>query len=379
MRRLMIVILAGMTLLSACDKKSPEPNERDAAIHFTVVDEHGNPQGGIPILIFDEKGYENFKKDRKTEPLGFTLTLPDGNVSYRLPYQIWFTAGSREVTFVVMEEADADNYRIWAISRTVGTAEQVKIRFELDRSGSPTPPAGEIQPDEPGKPGDSGDSGETGNPGSPTSPAESEATLLEMFNEENGHTLFGGALFLDKEFCFDGGNRYSIIDAGKTGSLGELTLQSLDRMATRINAYPGHGYFFCKNISLMEFPSGKRALDIGSQYARVYAPDWITRNGQPVGVEIRYTVETVPAGDLPAWGTVYEVKVASERTISLPLTARDSDSECVPKGRMPLQISYSSDRVTIRIADPRAAVGKEYPFLLRNGARYTEGVLKLVE
>lgn len=135
MHRFNLAVLAGAMLLglASCEKKPTyEENEKDAVAHITVVDDQGKPQAGASVLIFDEKGYEKFQKDRKTEPVGFTLTLPNGQVSYRLPYQQWFQAGSRLITFVVMEQTDENNYQVWTKSLTVKAAEQVKVEFKLD-------------------------------------------------------------------------------------------------------------------------------------------------------------------------------------------------------------------------------------------------------
>lgn len=117
-----LAAVAGLLVFAACTKKDYEPDEK------------GNPLGGVPVLIYDEKGYEKFQKDRTAPPIAFTLTLPDGKVNYRLPFTEWFASGQRFITFVVREEDDADNYRIWAISRTVRTAETFNIAFRLDRN-----------------------------------------------------------------------------------------------------------------------------------------------------------------------------------------------------------------------------------------------------
>lgn len=377
MRKIIISILAGTALLSACEKKTYEANERDAVVQITVVDDKGTPQAGASILIFDEKGYEQFQQDHKAEPAAYTLTLPDGKVNYRLPYEAWFTKGSRQVTFVVMELADEDNYHIWAISRTIKAADKVQIDFKLDRSNvSPTDPS---KPDETGESGDSGETGETGKPDSPASPAENSGTLLEMFDEENGHTLFGEALFLDNDHRFDGNNRYTIADAGQVDGLAAMTNLTLDRAAHRISAWPRHGYFVAKDISLMEFPSGKRALAVGSQYAKIYVSEWITRDEKNVGVKLHYLVEKLACSDLPEWGKVYEVKLTTDRTVSIPLPTLAADSECAPWGKTPLRISFSEDHVTLQITDSKAAAGKEYRFVIRAGACYTEARLKLVD
>lgn len=129
-----LAAVAGLLVFAACTKKDYEPDEKDATAQISVRDEKGNPLGGVPVLIYDEKGYEKFQKDRTAPPIAFTLTLPDGKVNYRLPFTEWFASGQRFITFVVREEDDADNYRIWAISRTMRTAETFNIAFRLDRN-----------------------------------------------------------------------------------------------------------------------------------------------------------------------------------------------------------------------------------------------------
>ena len=105
---ILITVLNGILFLTSCDKKNDSPNDKDAVARITVVDEKGVPQGGLPVLIYDEEGYEKFRKDRNTEAKAFTVTLPNGQVNYRLPYSEWFTAGSRLVAFVIREALGAE-------------------------------------------------------------------------------------------------------------------------------------------------------------------------------------------------------------------------------------------------------------------------------
>ena len=188
---ILITVLNGILFLTSCDKKNDEPNDKDAVARITVTDEKGVPQGGLPVLIYDEEGYEKFRKDRNTEAKAFTVTLPNGQVNYRLPYSEWFTAGSRLVAFVIREELDAENYRIWAIRKNIKAAEQIRIDFRIDRTETPADPDVPAVPEEP-----------TGTP-------------IDMYDEENGRTtLFGDTLTLDAEHRLAGNNRYSFIDAG---------------------------------------------------------------------------------------------------------------------------------------------------------------------
>lgn len=374
MRKLIIAIQAGALLcgLAACEKKPTyEANEKDAVAHISVVNEKGNPLAGAAVLIFDEKGYEQFQKDRKTEPQALTLTLRNGQVNYRLAYQQWFTSGSRVVTFVVMEEIDENNYQLWSVSRTIKASEQVNIKLEIDRSST-----GQTEPIEPGE---SGNKGETGDTGKPDSPADPAGTPFEMFDAKNGHTLFGDALFLDEDHLFDGSNRYTIADAGLVEGLKDLNVLKLDRAAHRISVWPKHGYFVCKDISLMEFPSGKRALAVGAEYVRIHVKEWITRDEQPIGVKFDYTLEKASGQGLPETGKIFDVKLANDRSVTIPLPSMSADSECVPWGKTPLRFSFSEDHVTAQIMDPQAAAGKEYRFVIRLGACYSEAKLRIVE
>lgn len=345
-RKFILAAWAGTLFLTACEKKNSDPNEKDAIAHISVVDEKGNPQGGMPILIYDEKGYEKFQQDRNTEPKGFTLTLRDGKVKIRLPYQEWFSAGNRTVTFVIREESDPDNYRIWAIGRTVRAGERIRIDFKLDRN--------------------------------PAIPDEPFGTLLEMFDQNNGHTLFGNAVYLDAEHNFVGGDRYSFVDAGKVEGLEALGSLKLDGFKDKIPAQLNHGYFVCKDISLMEFPSGKWAMAIASEYAKIHLSEWIYRDDKIVGAQLRYSLQNLEKHGLPEWGHVYDTQLSGERTVTIPLPAELSDTECAPRGDAALRFSYAADHVTVAVTDPAAAPGKEYGFVIRSGACYTETKLKIV-
>lgn len=215
------------------------------------------------MLIFDEEGYAWFQKDRKSEPLGFTLTLPDGEVEHRLPYQVWF--------------------------------------------------------------------------------------------------------------------RYSIIDAGTVSGLESLGVPEIENRSNKVAAEPGRGYFICKEISLMEFLSGKWGMGLSFELPRVYATEWILREGKQVGIKLNYTIQTIETDELPAWGTVYEVKADGEKSVKIPLSPKCKDSECIAWSNTPLCISFAENHVTIEVQDPKAAPDKEYRFFIRSGVCYTEAKIRLVK
>ena len=336
------LLVVSTFFFSACSKKTDEPDSKDAVIQISVLDKQGKPVAGIPILIYDEKGYEAFQQNKSVSPAGATLTLPGGKVSYRLPYQKWFTSGGRTVTFVVKQEDDSENYRVWAISRTVKASDQVKIEFKLDKN-----------------------------------PELTTATTLDMYNESNGKTLLGNAVYIDASGKFIGNNRFSFVDAGQLADLNALGDLKLEKVSGSVDVQPKHGYFLCKDISLMEFPSGKWGLSIASEYSEVYVNDWIKRDGKVVGASVQYRVRQPEEHGLPGWEMVYNVKLAEGGSVTISLPAQVNDSECVPHDKSLVSPSFGADNVKIQVTDPNAKVGKQYRVYIRSGAYYTEIKLQI--
>ena len=213
----LILVLAGIALLATGCKKEGEHHPargKDAVVRIRVQDEKGNSLGGIPILIYDETGYEKFEKNRNTPPTDRTVTQADGEIVYRLPYDKWLKKGNRFLSFVIYERLDDDNYRIWAASRTIVAGKEERIDFELEMTRREKPLMG---------------------------------TPLDLYDENNGRTLFAQALYLDAEHRFAGANRYSMVDVGPVSGVEELGELRLDGFTDRTDAQLRHGYFICKD------------------------------------------------------------------------------------------------------------------------------------
>lgn len=226
----LILVLAGIALLATGCKKEGEHHPargKDAVVRIRVQDEKGNSLGGIPILIYDETGYEKFEKNRNTPPTDRTVTQADGEIVYRLPYDKWLKKGNRFLSFVIYERLDDDNYRIWAASRTIVAGKEERIDFELEMTRREKPLLG---------------------------------TPLDLYDENNGRTLFAQALYLDAEHRFAGANRYSMVDVGPVSGVEELGELRLDGFTDRTDAQLRHGYFICKDVRSRSFPRGNGAL-----------------------------------------------------------------------------------------------------------------------
>ncbi len=336
-----IALMMGIILFSACSKKESSFSEKDSIVYLKIVDEDGKPVGGLPVLVFDENGYEKFKKNESASPLGMTFTLVDGQATYRLPFLEWFTSGNREVAFVVKEEKDPGNYRVWAIRRTIGASERVQIELKLDKG--PEIPSG---------------------------------ILLDLFDENNGRTLFGNAVYMDGTHHLVGGDRYSFVDAGTVAGLNGIGDLRLEKFVDKMEVQPQHGYWVCKDISLMEFPSGKWGMAISAEYAKIYMDQWLLQDRTIVGARFHYSMHQSVGSGLPEWGQSYSLKVGSSTSIPLPLGA--SDCECTAHGNVPFRFIFGKDEVTIQVIDPMAVPGKEYRFYIRSGVYYTEAKVRIV-
>lgn len=335
--------IAGITLFTACKKEKPQLPAQGAqtVVRITVHDEHGEALGGVPVRIFDEEGYARFKNDHTTQPLDRAVTGENGEVLYQVA-----TGGSKERTrflsFVILEMQDQENYRVWAVSRTIGREKEVRVEFVIEDD-------------------------------------RTELPHLDLFDENNGHTLFGNALYVDAEQHFVGDNRYTIVDLGSMSGLetpGELRL---DGFAGRVAARPRHGYFICKDISMQRFPSEKWALSIASEYIRAYVPNRLYNDRGPVGVRLHYTLHRPEGHNLPEWGHVFGVSQAEGAAVTLDLPGDGADWELVARREQTLAFDQQAGHVTVRVTDPQIAWGKNYPFYIRSGVYYTEVSIEITD
>lgn len=417
-KSLLTLLFVGTFALTACNKKEDShPAPKAAVVQVTVVDAKGAPAAGVPVKLYDESSYAKFQKDNLTAPQRTELTDKKGQVVFRLPDAKWFKQGSRQLTFVVQKGSGKENFHIWSASRTVAASQRLRVEIKLENgpgmSDDPTKPEDPAKPDpgkpgkpgDPGKPGKPGDPGKPGNPGNPgkpgkpgrpgnpglpgspglpgapgkpgvAGPGSSEVASLDLYDELNGQTLFGGAVYLNAAHELVGGNRYSFIASGPVTGPEAMGLPAIDRIASRTAVEPGHGYLICKDISLAQFPSGSWALASSAEYVKAYVPEWIHRDGAVVGARLQFTTHRVEADDLPQWNRTYDVALAGERSVTVPLKG-SGDHEFMALRGDRLQFVSGADEVTVRILDPAAAAGKQYAACIRSGSVYTEIRLRL--
>ncbi|UVV77495.1 Ig-like domain-containing protein [Bacteroides fragilis] len=75
-------------MLISCS--NDDENKNDAQVTVTVVSADGKPLPNEIVQMFDEKTYEEFKKDNRTTPTAYALTNSTGVATFIFTYDKWF-------------------------------------------------------------------------------------------------------------------------------------------------------------------------------------------------------------------------------------------------------------------------------------------------
>ena len=117
-------------MLISCS--NDDENKNDAQVTVTVVSADGKPLPNEIVQMFDEKTYEEFKKDNRTTPTAYALTNSTGVATFIFTYDKWFESNKdRFFTFAVQYGSGTENYEIWS-GRTVrlGSVTQIELKLK---------------------------------------------------------------------------------------------------------------------------------------------------------------------------------------------------------------------------------------------------------
>ena len=118
-------------MLISCS--NDDENKNDAQVTVTVVSADGKPLPNEIVQMFDEKTYEEFKKDNRTTPTAYALTNSTGVATFIFTYDRWFESNKdRFFTFAVQYCSGTENYEIWSAGRTVrpGSVTQIELKLK---------------------------------------------------------------------------------------------------------------------------------------------------------------------------------------------------------------------------------------------------------
>ena len=118
-------------MLISCS--NDDENKNDAQVTVTVVSADGKPLPNEIVQMFDEKTYEEFKKDNRTTPTAYALTNSTGVATFIFTYDKWFESNKdRFFTIAVEYGSGAEAYEIWSAGRTVrpGSVTQIELKLK---------------------------------------------------------------------------------------------------------------------------------------------------------------------------------------------------------------------------------------------------------
>ena len=128
-----------------------------------------------------------------------------------------------------------------------------------------------------------------------------DAVTLNVMNEVNGKTFIGNSdVFLNKNNNFQSESWY-IAPAGTLDKETQPDLVSLIREAA---AEPNHLYCLYNPGSFITFPSGEKAIYLGSEYYKLVVESNISSNDLIQGVKVKYKRMIVSDNRLPAKNTM---------------------------------------------------------------------------
>lgn len=130
--KLLLTSLVVLTLFTLGSCSNEQEQKSDSLIKAIVYDNKGNKLSNVEVKLYDEKQYQAFQNNNRTEPIASIATDNNGIALFPLNYEEWFSKqNERFLTCVVQYGAGESNYRIWSTSRTVTPGQHIEFSIYL--------------------------------------------------------------------------------------------------------------------------------------------------------------------------------------------------------------------------------------------------------
>lgn len=134
----------------------------------------------------------------------------------------------------------------------------------------------------------------------PDDPADT--ITLNMLNEHNGKTYLGESnVYINEANNFITSKNF-ISDVGNGAGVGANILPSLTNLTHEVAVTPGHIYQIFDKNTLIDFPSGNRAIQVEASYYQVYVVSKIVNSDMTIGATVKYISVFPNNNELPAYG-----------------------------------------------------------------------------
>lgn len=182
----------------------------------------------------------------------------------------------------------------------------------------------------------------------PNDPADT--ITLNMLNEHNGKTYLGeSGTYINEANNFVASSNF-ISDVGNGSGVGANILPSLSNLTHEVAVTPGHIYQIFDKNTLVDFPSGNRAIQVEASYYQAYAVSKILNGDMTIGAIIKY-ISVVPDNNgLPAYehhiGTLYRIGETVELALPPNIEFFLKEHSSVKKA---LDITYANNKLRITL------------------------------
>lgn len=133
----------------------------------------------------------------------------------------------------------------------------------------------------------------------PNDPADT--ITLNMLNEHNGKTYLGeSGTYINEANNFVTSSNF-ISDVGNGAEVGANILPSLTNLTHEVAVTPGHIYQIFDKNTLIDFPSGNRAIQVEASYYQAYVVSKILNSDMTIGAIVKYIPVVPDNNELPAY------------------------------------------------------------------------------
>lgn len=202
---------------------------------------------------------------------------------------------------------------------------------------------------------------------------------LNMLDEQNGKTSLGlSDVYINKANNFRASSSL-ITDIGSAGGLGRIKAPVLDNLVREAAVMHGHIYQIFDYEAIREFPSGIKAVALGTAYYQAYAVSPIQNEAGSIGSVIKYVVAYPDSHGLPEYeykfGDVYYS--GDYAFYELP-----KDVECFWYSGIPevFGIEIRDGQLVMQLKKTPSeynGVAGNYPIYIRKGNVYTAIVVRV--
>lgn len=207
------------------------------------------------------------------------------------------------------------------------------------------------------------------------------SVTLNMMNEENGKTLLGESdVYINKSNNFKTSS-CQIADMGKASGLGASAKIQLDNTSQEVAVIPNHLYHIYLRNTMQSFPSGNKAVMIGSGYYKAYVMAPITQENSTTGATLKYVLAYPQTNGLPEYDTVMGRVNNVGDCIEYPLP-KDAEllfSDYLDQEKQSFDIQIINGKLKITLLtsiDKYSGPYGDYEMYIRSGSTFTYAMFK---